>query len=890
MTTTRLAIDLGTSHTVGVVRREGQQVRALLFDGSPLLPSGVAAGADGTLHTGRDAERIAQVEPDRFEPHPKRRVDEGSVLLGDRVIAVSDMLAAILGRVVAEARTAGVAAGGGTVLTCPADWGGPRRDVLREAARRAGLGDAVLVDEPVAAAAYCMGVVGQQLYTGQALAVFDFGGGTLDVTVVRRDPDQLRVLATGGLDDLGGLDIDAAVVGHLGHLIELRDPALWQRLRAPGDAAQARDRRAFWAEARAAKEMLSRTSSAPVQVPGRPDALHLTRDELERIAGPLIARAVDETRRVVERAGAGQLAGILLVGGSSRIPLVASRLHARLGVAPTTPEQPELPVAHGALLLTGLGRWPVGPGQQVAGRPGQQVARPPGPVSTSGSPAAAPWPEPGTVSGSPLFGSPVSGPSSVPPYAGLGSGPPISPAVPPPGPASRPGPQPPGSQPPNPPGPQPPHPPLPHPPGPQPPDPPGSRPPAGPGGMAQPWQAATPPGKRGRRVAVAAAAATIVMIMLITAGLTGVLRKILDGTGSGNALDGIGTALGGDRGGSGQLKVVAEVPVGAGGGAVATDGETGYYATSGASTTKVEALPAGGGKPRWTATVRFGAARLRLTVVNGLLILDGQQSTLELDARAVVDARNGKVLWSKQWYDRFDLAYVGTDALVEVRERPTGVSRIDLRTGKARWTVPGPDDLFIIDDHLAKAARTWPATATARKTGDPLAPPRGNGFAESLAAGTDVVILDEGESRGKIVDGSTGKVRRSGALPLDPELWDVFDGLIIGKRNDSGGSAAIVAHRLSDLRQAWQFPLVAGSSVEAVRPCGPKRICVVAAPPGVSDDIVYAIDTTRGTKAWERQPSGLIDVGWYVVDGKLVFGEDSFGSIGEPVVIDSANK
>ena len=77
MTTTRLAIDLGTSHTVGVVRRDGQQVRALLFDGSPLLPSGVAAGADGTLLTGRDAERIAQVEPDRFEPHPKRRVDEG---------------------------------------------------------------------------------------------------------------------------------------------------------------------------------------------------------------------------------------------------------------------------------------------------------------------------------------------------------------------------------------------------------------------------------------------------------------------------------------------------------------------------------------------------------------------------------------------------------------------------------------------------------------------------------------------------------------------------------------------------------------------------------------------------------------------------------------------
>jgi outer membrane protein assembly factor BamB len=323
---------------------------------------------------------------------------------------------------------------------------------------------------------------------------------------------------------------------------------------------------------------------------------------------------------------------------------------------------------------------------------------------------------------------------------------------------------------------------------------------------------------------------------------------------------------------------------------VAADGETAYYAASGASTTKVEALPAGGGKPRWTATVRFGAARLRLTVVNGLLILDGQQSTLERDARAVVDARTGKVLWHKQWSDRFDLAYVGTDALVEVRERPTAVTRFDLRTGKSRWTVAGPDTLMIIDDHLAKAARTWPSSPTARRTGDPLAPPRGNGFPESLAAGTDVVVLDDDEARGKVVDGSTGKVRRSGALPLDAELWDVYEGLVIGKRNDSGGAAVIVAYRLSDLGKAWQFPLAAGSSVSAIRPCGPKRICVVAAPPGVSDDIVYAIDTTRGTKAWQRQPAGLIDVGWYVVDGKLVFGEDSFGSIGEPVVIDSANK
>jgi outer membrane protein assembly factor BamB len=95
--------------------------------------------------------------------------------------------------------------------------------------------------------------------------------------------------------------------------------------------------------------MLSRTSQAPVAVPGRDEPLHLTREELDRIAGPLVARAVDETRRVCERAGTVP-AVLLLVGGSSRMPLVASRLHARLGVPPAVPEQPELPVGYGALL------------------------------------------------------------------------------------------------------------------------------------------------------------------------------------------------------------------------------------------------------------------------------------------------------------------------------------------------------------------------------------------------------------------------------------------------------------------------------------------------------------------------------------------------------------
>src|SRR5215216_3802133 len=118
----RLSIDLGTSHTVAVVRRDAEHPRSVLFDGSPLLPSGVYADPSGALHVGRDAERMSQLHPDRFEPYPKRRVDDGSVLLGDTSVPVVELFAALLRRAAGEALQSGVNAAGSTVLTCPADW------------------------------------------------------------------------------------------------------------------------------------------------------------------------------------------------------------------------------------------------------------------------------------------------------------------------------------------------------------------------------------------------------------------------------------------------------------------------------------------------------------------------------------------------------------------------------------------------------------------------------------------------------------------------------------------------------------------------------------------------------------------------------------------------
>ncbi|MET7403619.1 Hsp70 family protein [Dactylosporangium sp. NPDC005572] len=362
----RLSIDFGALHTVAVICRAGQQPRTLLFDGSPLLPSGVYAGPDGVLHTGRDAERLAQIDPAGFEPHPKRSIDHERVLLGTHEYAPVALIGAVMARVAGAAAEAGAGPLAPLVPTCPAGWGPRRRAVLVHSARQAGFRVAALIDEPVAAATYCLSVL--DVAVGPPVAVFDLGGGTLDIALLRREPGGLQVLSTGGLGDLGGLDVDAVVVTYLGQLIAARDPALWQRLERPTDTDALRDRQAFWAEVREAKEMLSRTGLTPAQLPGGSGTTHLTRDELDRLAEPLVDRAVDEFIRLLRDTHIEpfELTAVFLVGGASRMPLVARRLHTRLGVPPTVPEQPELPVAFGALQAVDTG--PIHPAVPAAGR------------------------------------------------------------------------------------------------------------------------------------------------------------------------------------------------------------------------------------------------------------------------------------------------------------------------------------------------------------------------------------------------------------------------------------------------------------------------------------------------------------------------------------------
>jgi len=345
-----LGIDLGSSNTVVVLRWPDGRTRPLLFDGVPLLPSAGYLDPNGMLHVGRDALRMAALDPSRLEPNPKRRVDEATVLLGDREVSTVDLLAAVLATV-ARAAVEAVGFLPPAALTYPASWGPARRTVLAYAAQRAGWPPPRFVPEPVAAARYFADVLRRPVPVGASIAVFDFGAGTLDIAVVRNSGTGFEVIGTGGIENLGGLDVDAALVDHLGRLLAQRSPDTWHRLASPDTTSLLRDRSRFWDDVRGAKEMLSRSAVAPVAVPGMEDAVHLTREELERIAGPLMQRAVQETAAVIARCGLrpDQLAGLFLVGGSSRLPIVARLLHAQLGIAPTVLEQPELPVAEGAL-------------------------------------------------------------------------------------------------------------------------------------------------------------------------------------------------------------------------------------------------------------------------------------------------------------------------------------------------------------------------------------------------------------------------------------------------------------------------------------------------------------------------------------------------------------
>lgn len=352
---TSLGVDFGTSHTIAVVRRADGSLRPLLFDGAPLMPSAVCADADGGILVGRDAVHAGRRHPERFEPNPKRLIDRPSTLLGAREYPIPDLIAAVLDAVAAECRRV-VGHPAEVTLTVPAEWGPARRQVIEDAAARSGLGQVRLVPEPVAAATYYAEALKHRMAVGSSIVVYDLGAGTFDASVVRRTEHGFTTVALDGRNDLGGLDIDAALIEHLGTTYGDRDG--WKRLVNPSTVEERRYFREFQEEVRGAKERLSRHQQSDISIPILDVEAHLTRTELEQIAHPHLEQTIRVTQAVIRAAGldVASSAGVFLVGGASRMPLVGTMLHRSLGLAPTVLDQPEVVVAEGSVLWTHAGQ------------------------------------------------------------------------------------------------------------------------------------------------------------------------------------------------------------------------------------------------------------------------------------------------------------------------------------------------------------------------------------------------------------------------------------------------------------------------------------------------------------------------------------------------------
>ena len=320
----RLAVDLGTTWTAAA-HGDGRTVE--LGPQGATMPSVVARDGDGFV-VGHAAERVLATRPESGIREIKRRFGDTTPVVLDGQPYTPDALTVELLR--GAASSAGVDTAGTTVvLTHPANWGEFKLDLLRNVGAQAGFAEVELISEPAAAARHYAAT--GRLSAGDTVAVYDFGGGTFDAVVVRLTTDgPVQLGAPQGLERLGGIDIDQVVFSHVAASLGGSLTALDRN-----DPDVRRAVLALRVECTAAKEQLSVDGEATINViaPGISTQVRMTRDELEVALRPRIAGTLQTLERVVASAGLtfGDLAGIVLVGGSSRIPLVAEMVAAGTG-------------------------------------------------------------------------------------------------------------------------------------------------------------------------------------------------------------------------------------------------------------------------------------------------------------------------------------------------------------------------------------------------------------------------------------------------------------------------------------------------------------------------------------------------------------------------------
>jgi molecular chaperone DnaK (HSP70) len=344
-----LGIDLGTTNSEIAIYRDGHPEVLRDEQGRIILPSVVGLTENGALLVGEEARNQFLLYPERTVRSIKRRMgSDAKVRLGERKYTPQEISAIILSRLkeIAQAqlgRTIRKA-----VITVPAYFSDTQRQATREAGEIAGLEVARIINEPTAAAL----VYGATQHQSKRILVYDLGGGTFDVSVVRIEQGVVEVISSHGNNHLGGDDFDHKIVEHVLEHLKLKhgvDVADWSQamariLRSAEDAKKQLSDHPY---ARIAEEYLAEHGGQPVNLD-----LELSREQYEDMIAPFIEETLGAIHIALESAGltSSQVDEILLVGGATRTPLIRRRLVEVFGSQPRGEVDPDLCVAMGAAI------------------------------------------------------------------------------------------------------------------------------------------------------------------------------------------------------------------------------------------------------------------------------------------------------------------------------------------------------------------------------------------------------------------------------------------------------------------------------------------------------------------------------------------------------------
>ena len=361
-----VGIDLGTTNSVVAIAREGKPAALHDETGRALVPSVVAYPSTGGVLVGDDARQHMAREPRNLVASVKRLMGRGAadlhsvagvlpyeiepgtgetnmvkLRIGGKARSPVEISAEILKALRARAEAALDKPVERAVITVPAYFDDAARTATRDAARVAGLEVLRLVNEPTAAAlAYGLDKGSEGLY-----AVYDLGGGTFDFSLLRLEKGVFQVLATGGDTALGGDDFDRSIAERM--LAERAADGL-------GDQVDDVGVKSALALARHMKEQLSdrEQTSGRLEIGGVPSFHALGRADFETMVATYVKRTVDIARSVLADADmtAADVQGVVLVGGSTRVPLVRREVARLIGKPPLTDIDPDEVVALGAAL------------------------------------------------------------------------------------------------------------------------------------------------------------------------------------------------------------------------------------------------------------------------------------------------------------------------------------------------------------------------------------------------------------------------------------------------------------------------------------------------------------------------------------------------------------